>query len=264
MESRGRPLVLCYHAISDTWDDALAVPPRVFEQQLRGLLRRGYRPASAAETVTARGKVMHVTFDDAFRSVAGAIPVLERLGVPATVFACPGLADGGKTFAVPELRAQAEKHPDEMATMTWDELRSLVERGIEIGSHTETHPHLTSLSDQELRLELQDSRERLEEGLGVACRFLAYPYGEEDQRVRAAARSSGYEAAFALPGRQALPDAYAVPRVGVWRGDGSLRFDLKTSSLGLRLSDAVVSLRDRWPRLAHRRDPGAGLELRAE
>jgi peptidoglycan/xylan/chitin deacetylase (PgdA/CDA1 family) len=263
MEKRGRPLVLCYHAISDTWEDALAVPLRVFEQQMRAVLKRGYRPATAAETLSARGKVVHVTFDDAFRSVAKALPVLERLGMPATVFACPVLADGGKALAVPELRAQVEEAPDELATMAWDELRSLIDRGFEVGSHTLTHPHLPVLGDDELRRELQESRERLEDGLGVACRFLAYPYGEEDERVRAAARSSGYEGAFALPGRQAPADVYAVPRVGIWRTDGSRRVTLKTSTLGRRLSDPVASMRARWPRLARRREPVVWRERKA-
>ena len=82
--------------------------------------------------------------------------------------------------------------------MDWDELRSLADDGIEIGSHTVSHPHLTRLDDATLRLELVDSRERVEDEIGRPCRFLAYPFGEEDGRVRRAARDAGYEAAFAL------------------------------------------------------------------
>ena len=76
----------------------------------------------------------HVTFDDAYRSVANAIPILERLQVPATVFACPGYADEGRPLDVPELADEALAHPEELATMGWEELRGLVERGVEIGS----------------------------------------------------------------------------------------------------------------------------------
>ena len=60
---------------------------------------------------------------------------------------------------------------------------------------------------------------QLEDELGRPCRFLAYPFGHEDARVRAAARRAGYEAAFALPGDVAAPDDFAVPRLGVWRRD---------------------------------------------
>jgi peptidoglycan/xylan/chitin deacetylase (PgdA/CDA1 family) len=194
---------------------------------------------------------VHVTFDDAFRSVATAVPVLRRLGFPATVFACPGLADGDCIFNIPELAPLLQAHKEDLTTMSWAELRDLVENGVEVGSHTLTHPHLTKLGDDELRRELVESRARLEDELGARCRFLAYPFGEEDARVRSAARSSGYEAAFALPGDQMSSDPYAVPRVGIWRRDGTLRAVLKTSATGRRLVlDPLASARERWPRLA--------------
>ena len=254
MPARFRPLVLCYHAISDSWTDELAVSQTVFERQLRQLLSRRFRPVDAAGVLDGGRKLLHVTFDDAFRNIASALDTLERLHVPATVFACPGLADNGDTLAVPELAAEARKHPDVLATMDWDQLRNLVDRKIEVGSHTMTHPHLTTLGDHELHQELSAARERLEDELKVRCRFLAYPYGEEDQRVRAVARSIGYEAAFALPGVRAPIDRYALPRVGVWRRDGNLRLALKTSSVGRRLvSDSSVAIRARWPRLARTR-----------
>jgi peptidoglycan/xylan/chitin deacetylase (PgdA/CDA1 family) len=212
------PLVLCYHAVSDTWEHSLSVRPAAFERQLRFLVRL-YRPVTAAEILHARGRLLHVTFDDAFRSVDAALPALERLGVPATVFACTDLADEGLPLAVPELAADAAAQPEELATHPWDRLRELADRGIEIGSHTCSHPHLPRLGDDELDRELRESRTRLEDELRRPCRFLAFPFGDEDGRVRAAARRAGYEAAFALPGDVAAPDVFAVPRLGVWRRD---------------------------------------------
>jgi peptidoglycan/xylan/chitin deacetylase (PgdA/CDA1 family) len=250
MRKRLRPLVLCYHAISERWEDPLAVSIDAFERQLHGVLARGYRPVGAAEAVTGNGKLVHVTFDDAFRSVATALPVLQRLGVAATVFACPGFAEGDGIFRTPELALQLPEHAEDLSTMDWSQLRELVERGVEVGSHTLTHPHLPQLADGELRHELQESRERLEDEVAVRCRFLAYPYGEEDARVRKAARASGYDAAFALPGNQTFADPYAVPRVGIWRKDGDHRVALKTSAAGRRLLlDPLTSARERWPRL---------------
>jgi peptidoglycan/xylan/chitin deacetylase (PgdA/CDA1 family) len=220
--------VLCYHAVSEAWPHALAVTAPALERQLRSLLALGYRPASADEVLTGRGRLLHVTFDDAFRTVAAALPALERLAIPATVFACPGYADGGRPLAVPELTEAVARYPDELATMDWTALRELCERGVAIGSHTVSHPHLTELGDDELRRELVDSRARLEDELGGRCRFLAYPYGEHDARTRAAAHAAGYEAAFALPGEAVRPDPFALPRVGVFRRDGVPRLVLKT------------------------------------
>jgi peptidoglycan/xylan/chitin deacetylase (PgdA/CDA1 family) len=116
--------------------------------------------------------------------------------------------------------------------MTWDDLRVLAADGVEVGSHTETHRHLPSLSELELERELKESRRRLEDELGRPCRFLAYPYGEESPRVQDAARAAGYDAAFALPGPSGRPvNPFALRRVGVYLRDNRLRFRLKTSRL---------------------------------
>jgi peptidoglycan/xylan/chitin deacetylase (PgdA/CDA1 family) len=232
VSDRFEPLVLCYHAVSDTWEHLLSVRPRAFERQLKLMRARGYGAASADDVLAGRGRLFHVTFDDALRSVANALPILERLRVPATVFACTAFAENGRVLDVPELADEATAHPDELATMGWDELTELAERGIEIGSHTKTHAHLRELSDRELRAELRESRERLEDVLRRPCRFLAFPYGEHDERVRAAARASGYDAAFALPGRSLPWDPFALPRIGIWRQTGLVRAFFKISPVG--------------------------------
>ena len=225
-------LVLCYHAVSDGWSHELSVPPAAFERQLRSLRRRGFRGVAAETALDGDRRGLHVTFDDAFRSVANALPILERLNVPATVFACAAYADEGRPLDVPELAAEALAHPEELATMDWDGLRSLVERGVEIGSHTVSHPHLPRLSEAEIREELADSRARLEDGLGRPCNILAYPYGEHDDRVRVAARKAGYAAAFALANTALKPrDPFALSRVDLYRKDNRLSTILKTSLL---------------------------------
>lgn len=237
-----RAVVLCYHAVSEDWPHGLSTGLATLEEQLTGLLRRGFRPVAAPDVLRSSDKVLHVTFDDAFRSVERALPVLERLELPATVFACSGFADGGRALDVPELAAEAESYPDDLATMDWDALRSLVERGVEVGSHTVSHPHLPRLTDIELQRELRESRERIAHELGRPCRYLAYPFGDEDARVRHAASAAGYDAAFALPGREDTIDRYALPRVGVYRGDTATRLRLKTTAGFRRPAAALLRL----------------------
>lgn len=228
MTRRFEPLVLCYHAVSPTWTHALSVDPPVLARQIRALLRRRWRPARAEDVVGGAGRLLHVTFDDAYTSVTAALPILERLGVPATVFACSSFADEGRPLVVPEL---SEEPRAELATMDWSALGALADRGVEIGAHTETHPHLPRLTDAEIDRELRDSRARIEESLGRACRFLAYPYGEEQPRIRAAAQRAGFIGAFALPGRRSRPDPFAIPRVGMYRADGRIKTWAKTTPL---------------------------------
>jgi peptidoglycan/xylan/chitin deacetylase (PgdA/CDA1 family) len=258
---RTAALVLCYHAISSSWEHELAVPLETLEAQLEHLLAQGFQPAEAGEAVRGSRRLLHVTFDDALRSVLHAVPVLERLEVPATVFACTAFADEGRPFAVPELRAELAAHLEEFATMGWPELRELAERGFEIGSHTLSHPWLTTLSDDALLRELVESRRQIEDELGRRCRFLAYPYGDHDLRVRRAVRAAGYEAAFALPASRRWGDPFQVARVGVWRGDRAAEFALKTSGLmrtpvGIGVVRAVTRMRRSWR--ASRAEPTVG------
>ncbi len=227
MSRRFEPLVLCYHAVSDRWRHTLAVSPKALEDQVRIVLRLRYRPVSASEVVSGRGRLLHVTFDDAFRSILIVLPALERLHVPVTVFACSELANGGLQFPVLTPADDGKTTDADLRTLDWDGLRELADRGVEVGSHTVSHPWLTSLADAELGRELRESRARCEAELGRPCRFLAYPYGDHDARVRAAAKTAGYDAAFALPGRARPFDQFGIPRVGVYPKDRLVRFALK-------------------------------------
>ena len=224
-----RPLVVCYHAVSDTWNDRLATAVEHFEEQLTTLVKRGFRGATAAEVLRRpeNGRLLHVTFDDAFTSVQNAIPILRRLELPATVFVCSGLAGSGEPLRVPEL--EGDPQIEERATLGWESLRALVAGGlVEVGSHTVSHAHLTQLPDADLRRELQESKTAIERELSGSCDFIAYPYGEHDARVREAVREAGYAAAFAAPGRSLGFDIFEVPRTGLWRGESTARLAAKT------------------------------------
>jgi len=227
--------------VSATWDDQLAVAPESFETQIRTLRGRGLKPVTAERVLAGERGAFHVTFDDAYRSILGALTTLRELGVPATVFACSGLAPTGAPLAVPELAGRGTD--DDLATMTWKELRELAAEGVEIGSHAVSHPHLPTLDASSLRDELVRSREEIESQLGLPCRFLAYPYGEHDERVRAAAQEAGYVAAFGLDEPLDPPRPFALPRADIYRKDGKARFGLKTSPVRGPLRKAAEAAR---------------------
>jgi peptidoglycan/xylan/chitin deacetylase (PgdA/CDA1 family) len=266
-------LVLGYHALSPRWTADLVVRPERFAEQIETLLARGYRASSFSRAVLAppAPRTLAVTFDDAFASVAAlAVPILARLGVPATVFVPTARAGAGAPMAWPGIAGWlGGPHHDELRGMTWEQLGGLADAGWEIGSHTRTHPRLTSLRDGELGRELEGSRLELEARLGRPCRSLAYPYGDLDLRVVAAARRAGYEAAAGPPGGLPGEDALAVARVGVYLGDDLVRFRAKVSPSLRRLrrsaawsSVAALSGCGLAGRRAPRR-PGTGRDARS-
>src|ERR687883_575325 len=101
-------LILCYHAISDEWADPVAVSATRFADQLGLLSALGYRGVTFTEAVEEepRGRRVAVTFDDAFRSVLDrALPILDALGWPATVFAVTDYGEGDRLISWPTLDA---------------------------------------------------------------------------------------------------------------------------------------------------------------
>lgn len=83
--------------------------------------------------------------------------------------------------------------------LDWDDARALRDAGHDVGSHTVRHPILSRESVDEQRLELEDSRRVLENGLGVAVDTLAYPNGTTDDYSSATlglAADAGYRCAL--------------------------------------------------------------------
>ena len=94
--------------------------------------------------------------------------------------------------------------PDEYAAITWQQAREMDAAGVEIGSHTVSHPILTRVTHERLRDELGRSRGRIEKELNRGVDMLCYPNGDYDTRVVRAARSAGYRCAVTIePGLNA-------------------------------------------------------------
>jgi peptidoglycan/xylan/chitin deacetylase (PgdA/CDA1 family) len=178
------------------------ISPEALQRTVRALQANGYRFRTAAELggePPGAGTAV-LTFDDGWRdSLTVAAPLLNRLGVRATFFVCPGLWGN---------------HDPRMGQAGWvltePEARELHEAGMELGAHSMTHPDLRTLDDRELAAELADSKSAVESITETECRTLAYPFGVHDARVRSAARRAGFGLAFAFsPGPW---DVMAAPR----------------------------------------------------
>ena len=231
-------IVLCYHGVGDRAAGAF-VHPHDLDWQLGWLVGRGYRPATFADAVLAppRGRVLAVSFDDGHISVLDeALPILARHGLVGSVF--PRLDELGR----PE-------------SLSLSDLELMVSAGWEVGSHTLTHPlGLTTLTDGELRRELSESKREWERLLGIPCRSIAYPRGDTDDRVIAAAAAAGYEAGAGVFGVSITRGPLAWPRVGVDGSEGSLLFRLRVSRSfrSLRASEGGTRLVEALAQRVHR------------
>lgn len=250
-------LVLCYHSVSPSWPAPTSVRPRDFERQLADLVGRGYEGMTFAGALTAPAaeRVLVVTFDDAHASVLEhAAPVMERLGVPGTVFVPTDYPGSGRPMAWDGYDVWlGTEHEDELRCMSWEQLGGLAERGWEIGSHTRSHPRLPRLEQAQAAAELAESRRECEERLGLPCRSVAYPYGEYDDGVVRAAREAGYSFGASVPRHPQAPLPLAWPRVCAYYGEGVRRLRLRALSRRHRPSFSLriaLALRRLAPALA--------------
>ena len=222
------PALLAYHGVGPPAGDdkRLLITLDRLESQIRYLKRRGYRFLTAEELLeegAPRKRTAVLTFDDGFRSwLTDVAPLLRRLGVRGTFYVSPGLF-GTQHFDVPG---------DAGRLLEEDEARALAEDGMELGSHSISHPDLRTLDGPELASELRESKEAVEQLTGRPCRTFAYPFGLYDERVTQAAAEAGYELAFAwLPGPWRPLEA---PRLPAPPRHGGLGLALKLAGLRRR------------------------------
>jgi peptidoglycan/xylan/chitin deacetylase (PgdA/CDA1 family) len=233
-------VIVAYHAVSSVWRSPLAVPERTLRTQLDFFRKRGYIGLTFAESERRRQdgslppRSLVVTFDDGFRSILRAKPILDELGFPATVFVVTRFVDGRLPLDWPGLEAVGIASCDDRSSLEWSDLESLVADGWEIGSHTVHHPYLPDLDDADLERELVASRELITARLG-GCDTLSYPYGLADARVAAAAGRAGYLGAATLTRAHTQDAPLLRPRFNLDSNDRGLRLRFVLSPPGLRL-----------------------------
>lgn len=243
--------ILCYHEVDPHWQSTLAVTPDAFAEQCAWLSQRRVLDLDqAAPLAAATGRLPRgascITFDDGFVGVGThAWPILRKHGLPATVFIVAETVVGDEPVHWVD-----GTEPGVLSTMTRDEVAALAAEGMTIGSHSRHHHDLTTLTEAEAFADLAASREILEELTGGPVKHLAYPRGRHNAAVRRAASRAGFEWGHALPETHEVGGQWAVPRVGVYPGNGMLSMRIKsepmyaalrTSSIGPRLSGLVRS-----------------------
>jgi peptidoglycan/xylan/chitin deacetylase (PgdA/CDA1 family) len=109
--------------------------------------------------------IITITFDDGWDSIYhNGLPLLQRYGVPTTQYIITSVLD-------------------KPLYMTREQVLTLHQSGHEIGSHTVTHPDLTTLKEEQIRYELAESQRVLNELTGTPITHLASPLSAYDDRV---------------------------------------------------------------------------------
>jgi peptidoglycan/xylan/chitin deacetylase (PgdA/CDA1 family) len=233
-------VVLAYHAIADHREDPVlakwSVTPELFARQLDAIAAAGWTfldldalLAGLAGEGPLPERGILLTFDDAYADMLStALPVLQRHGAPAVVFAVADRVGGTNSWDQQGARV--------VELLDAEGLAAVAAAGVEVGSHTATHRPLTSVPAGELDAELSGAAARIE-GIGLPRpRAFAFPYGACSDELGAAVGRAGYEVGFTIqpgslrPGEDA--DPFLLPRVVVVGTDTPRRLKLKLRAAG--------------------------------
>lgn len=108
-----------------------------------------------------------------------------------------------------------ERPLEEYSALNWDQAREAAAGGIEIGSHTATHPILTRVEPLRLGVELHDSKSVIQREIGSATINFCYPNGDVSPREKQAAEAAGYASAVTTEIRlcENSDDPFLLPRI---------------------------------------------------
>ncbi len=208
--------ILMYHNLRDLPNDASelqrtwTVAPKHFEAQMNYLAQRGFRTITMAQLIAHLRerqplpvKPIVISFDDGWREqYTVAFPILKKYGLIGTFFVYTNPLGYGQF-------------------LTWTQLQEMAAAGMDIQSHTLSHPHLRTLAPDAAMKEIAESKALLERRLGKPVIAFSYPYGEYDPAVIEMLKRAGYASAVTLATgyRQRADELFALRRIRVSYAD---------------------------------------------
>ena len=190
----GQVNTFIYHRFDETRYPSTNISTDIFTQQLEYVKKENVEIIPLGEVVNRLSSgedlpehAVSFCVDDAFRSLYDVgMPIFRKYGIPLTLFV--------NTAAV-----------GTHGYLSWKELKSLADEGVEIGNHTDTHAYLVELKSaetasqwkQRIREDILRAQKLFQKNLGSKPRLFAYPYGEYSPAVVEIVKSLGFTAAFA-------------------------------------------------------------------
>jgi len=224
-----KPFVLTFHYLDDHNCGVSPscrryyYPAAALEQLLRTFEARGYFIVSLSamlkglrenSKVLFLDKIVAVTFDDAHEGTyVHLLKLNENRRYPITIFV-PTHHTGQMIQWDPAMDTGIGK------VMDWSQIKTLKDLGMEIGSHTRSHCHLTqipeSLIKDEIKGSLADLKSQFPKNASQEIVF-SYPYGEYNQGIADIVKEAGYLGALANFPRNIRPgtDPFQIPRFSV-------------------------------------------------
>ena len=224
---------IMYHRFGDSRYPSTNIKKEQFLNHINELLKPKYNVIDIEKALLAinnikpiKDRSVVITIDDAYSSVYNyAWPVFKKYNMPFTLFISTDVIDN--------------KTP---GYMSWEEIRTLRDHGVTIGSQTKSHPHMYKLNKEKIIEELSISNKRFIDEIGSSPKIFAYPYGEYNLEVLKQVKQHGFVAAFGQHSGVAHKSMgmYELPRFAMNEKYGNMnRFLLAVNALPMPISDLL-------------------------
>lgn len=217
-----------YHYISapPPWADQyrldLSVTPENLDLQMAWLAENDYTPVTLKDLLyhlrlgwPLPEKPVVLTFDDGYvDAYENAFPILLKYGFVGTFF----VITDHMTFGNPN-------------HATWDQVIQMDNAGMDIQSHSRSHPDLRRQSREELLWQILGSKEAIEARMDQEVRFFCYPSGRYDGNTIRALQQYGYWAAVTTEygATHSSDDLYTLKRIRIRATDTLVDFAAKVA-----------------------------------
>ncbi len=189
--------VLMYHSVSTDQGNPInpiIISPNLLEQEFQYIKDNGYTPITLDDLynylvnkTNIPSKSIVLTFDDGYENnYTTLFPLLKKYGFRATLFIITSYIDKNPNY------------------LTSKQLKEMDSYGVDIESHTVTHPYLNKLTSTEQMAQLTDSKAYLEKLLNKKINYISYPYGAYNKVTIADVQKAGYKMALSTDGRWAM------------------------------------------------------------
>ena len=212
--TKGPLPILCYHRVGETGLEGTKHnnPPAQLRKHVDFFSRRGYEFVRVIDyTLPARGKQVCFTFDDGWKSaVDNGLPLLYDRRLKCTIYL--------PTDFVGNPNGLSENDRGEIGD--WNDFKTAMDHGVEVGNHTARHVPLTMLSREDALAQVIAAKDSLTQR-GFGPHSFCYPGGLVPDFGPSILKAAGYSLAVSLlPGpASALSDPLCLPRLHMASND---------------------------------------------
>ena len=196
-----------YHRFGESKYPSTNITVEQLESHLNYLVEQNFRFTQASDLLDPeqqKAKTITVTIDDAYLSFYEVgLPIFEKYQVPVTLFL-------------------NTENVGAFNYMSWDQLRDVLDRGVEIQNHSHTHSSFSTLDEEAIINEIETSQSLIFANLNITPNLFAFPFGESGDMAQKIIERY-FDAAFGQhSGAFSMNYQYYIPRFPLNENYGSL------------------------------------------